>query len=193
METEDRSGVEDVREFRLEGVGLMFAGGLLIVLLVASFYLGRWYERQTGYAGQMGITMEGQSDALANVVESEADIDGKSDFFDEATGGQKELEPARELPSAEAATPPHAAAEQQASEGIFYVQVMAGRDRASIEKVIEELRSKGYSARLFSEREGAGSLFKVRVGGYGERGEADQAAEKLRQQGYSGAWVTTVE
>jgi hypothetical protein len=192
METDDRRGEEDVREFRLEGVGLMFVGGLLIVLLVASFYLGRWYERQTGYPGQAGITMEGQSDALANVVEPEADIDGKSDFFDEATGGQKELEPTRELSNAKAATPAPAA-EQPVTEGAFYVQVMAGRDRASIEKVIDELRGKGYSARLFSEREGAGSLFKVRVGGYGDRGEADQAAEKLRQQGYSGAWVTTVE
>ena len=95
--------------------------------------------------------------------------------------------------SAKAATPPPPAAEQPAAEGAFWVQVVAGRDRASIENVIDELRGKGYSARLFSEREGAGSLFKVRVGGYGERGEADQAAEKLRQQGYSGAWVTTAD
>jgi cell division septation protein DedD len=192
MGTEDRNR-EEVREFRLEGVGLMLVGGLLIVLLVASFYVGRWYERQTGGSAMAGMTTPGQIDPLANVVESEspADIDGKSDFFDEAAGSQKELEPGREIERSEPDRAPEV--EQPAESGSFYVQVVAGRDRASIEKLIEQLKQKGYRARLFSEREGAGSLFKVRVGGYAERREADAAAEKLRQDGYSGAWVTTVD
>jgi len=192
METEERNS-EQVREFRLEGVGLMFVGGLLLVLLVASFYLGRWYERKTAPHASAGMATEGMSDALANVVQSEpaADVDGKSDFFDEATGRQKELEPAREIARPETAAAP--AVQRPASSGSFFVQVVAGRDRDSIENMIEELKAKGYSARLFSEREGGGSLFKVRVGGFAERRDADEAAEKLRQDGYSGAWVTTVE
>jgi cell division septation protein DedD len=193
METEERNR-EEIRELRLEGVGLMFVGAVLLVLLVASFYLGRWYERQTGSPVPAGMAAEGMHDALANVVESEpaADVDGKSDFFDEAAGRQKELEPGREIakPQQAAESP---AAERPASSGSFYVQVVAGRDRGSIENLIEELKAKGYSARLFSEREGGGTLFKVRVGGFSERGAADEAAEKLRQDGYSGAWVTTVE
>jgi cell division septation protein DedD len=193
MGTEDRNR-DEVREFRLEGVGLMLVGGVLIVLLVASFYLGRWYERQTGSPAAAGIAMTEQGDPLANVVDSEppADVDGKSDFFDETAGTEKELEPAREIEREQPRSAP-AVEQQPASSGSFYVQVVAGRDRVSIEKLIDQLKQKGYSARLFSEREGAGSLFKLRVGGYETRAQADTAAEKLRQEGYSGAWVTKVD
>jgi len=193
MEPDNREG-EQVREFRLEGSGLLFTGGLLLVLLVGSFYIGRWYERQTASPLTAGMSQEGAGDALANVVHSEpaADVDDKSDFFDDAAGRQKELEPDREMARAKAAAAP-AVAEPAPRSGSFYVQVVAGRDRGSIEKLIQELKAKGYSARLFSEREGAGALFKVRVGGYAERAEADEAAEKLKREGYSGAWVTTVE
>jgi hypothetical protein len=194
METEGRND-EEVREFRLEGVGLMLVGGLLIILLVASFYLGMWYERQTGARVPVGLEAGHSGDPLANVAQSEpsADVDEKTDFFDDLEGGQKELEPGRELESSREPVPEASAIESSAPSGPFWVQVVAGRDRASIENVIAELKAKGYSARLFTEREGAGSLYKVRVGGYAERSEADTIAQDLRSAGYSGAWVATVQ
>jgi hypothetical protein len=187
---------DDIREFRLEGMGLMIAGGALIVLLVASFYFGRWYERQTGFPAHSGSPLSPGSDALGNVVDSEepADVGDKADFFDDLEGEQKQLEPQREARSTqreEAGTPPQPAA--AAPGGSFYVQVLAGRDRTSVEKMVEDLRGQGYPVRLFSEKEGRGTLFRVRVGGYPDRAEADKAAEKLRREGHSGAWVTTVD
>jgi hypothetical protein len=186
----------DIREFRLEGMGLMIAGGALIVLLVASFYFGRWYERQTGFPAQAGPPFETGADALANVVESEeaADVGEEADFFDDLEGGQKEAEPQRQARKAsrqEAKAPEPPAAE--APEGAFYVQVVAGRDRSAVERLIQELKGKGYPVKLFSEREGRGALYKVRVGGYADRAQADEMAEKLRQEGHAGAWVTTIE
>lgn len=187
---------DDIREFRLEGMSLMIAGGALIVLLVASFYFGRWYERQTGFPAHSGSPISAAGDALGNVVESEepADVGEKADFFDNLEGEQKQLEPQREArtePREEPATLPQPAAE--APSGSFYVQVLAGRDRTAVERLVEELRGQGYPVRLFSEKEGRGTLFKVRVGGYPDRAQADRAAEKLRKEGRAGAWVTTVE
>ncbi len=192
----DNREEDDVREFRLEGMGLMIAAGALIVLLVASFYFGRWYERQTGFPEYAGSSLPADSDALGNVIESEepADVGEKADFFDDLAGEQKELEPQREArrtPPQQAPTPPQPAI--QAPGGAFYVQVLAGRDRTAVEKVVEELRGQGYPVRLFSEREGRSTLFRVRVGGYPDRAEADRIAEQLRREGHAGAWVTTVD
>ena len=38
-------GSDDVREFRLEGVTLFVAAGVLLVALGGAFMLGRWVER----------------------------------------------------------------------------------------------------------------------------------------------------
>ena len=73
------------------------------------------------------------------------------------------------------------------------MQVFAGRDRKAAESLFDQLKSAGYPARVFSEREGAGGLFKVRVGGYATEDEARSAASKLQKAGFAGAWVTRIE
>lgn len=213
----ERRGGDGVREFRLEGLGLLLVAGVLIVLLGGAFYLGRWYERQVGPAAVPGTGGSLLSDPLAN-IEAPADVDRSADYFDDVQGGQKEAEPQREVPRDRPETSPAAAEEQSAAppaeqqaapapaeeraaappapaqrEGSFFVQVFAGRDRQSAETLVRELTGKAYSVRLFSEREGRGALYKVRVGGYATREEASAVADALQQAGYSGAWVTTVE
>ena len=192
-----------VREFRLEGIGLLLVGGLLIVLLGSAFWFGRWYERQLSPGAASAGTATGSIDPLANVAEAEpaADVDEAADFFDEAQGGQKQLEPQREVrseparpatPPADDAPPPARAAEAP-SGGKFYVQVFAGRDRNSAEGLVRDLQGQGYSVRLFSEREGRGALYKVRVGGYPTRDAAAGASDKLKREGHAGAFVTEVD
>lgn len=199
----DRKAGDSVKEFRLEGVSLLLVAGLLLVLLGGAFYVGRWYERQVNPAAGAALGLGLDGDPLGNVaqIEPAADVDEDADFFDEAEGGQKQLEPERQVgsPPAEgsadrpAAQPAPPAAAQPASGGSFFVQVFAGRDRGAAEGLVGELQKKGYAVRLFSEREGRGALYKVRVGGYASRDDARGAATKLQGEGYSGAWVTEVE
>jgi cell division septation protein DedD len=195
---------EPVREFRLEGVGLLLVGGLLIVLLGGAFYVGRWYERQVNPPQAATLGLDAADDPLANVAAAEpaADVDEGAGYFDDLEGEQKELEPERQAREAARAEPPPPApasttapapAAAPATGGRFYVQVVAGRDRSAIENVVNELSRKGYSVRLFSEPEGGGTLYKVRVGGYGTRDGARDVAQKLKTEGYAGAWVTEVE
>jgi len=202
----EKQGGNGVRELRLEGLGLLLVTGVLIVLLGAAFYVGRWYERQVGPAGAEALAGTALADPLAN-VEAPADIDRSADYFDEVQGAQKEAEPQREIQreTPEPAPPPAAAAEDAPASapapapaaadqgGAFYVQIFAGRDRRSAEDLVRELTEKGHPVQLFSEREGRGALYKVRVGGYATRELAGGVAERLRQDGYSGAWVTSVD
>jgi cell division septation protein DedD len=198
----ERKQGEAVREFRLEGLGLLLVGGLLIVLLGGAFYLGRWYERQTGPGPSAAAGGALAADPLANISEAApaADVDQAADFFDEVEGGQKEVEPGREARSEQATPVEPPAAEPRTAErpaatpagGPFYVQVFAGRDREAAEGLVRKLTGGGYQVRLFSEREGRGALYKVRVGGYPSREGARAAANRLEREGYSGAWVTEV-
>jgi cell division septation protein DedD len=195
----DRKTGDAVREFRLEGVSLLLVAGVLIVLLGGAFYAGRWYERQVGPAAGAVQGLGFEEDPLGNVaqIEPAADVDEEADFFDAAEGGQKQLEPERQVnrPAAgrDSAAAPAPAAAPAASAGSFYVQVFAGRDRGSAEGLVDELQKKGYSVRLFSEAEGRGALYKVRVGGYAEIDEAREMAKKLQAAGYAGAFATEVE
>lgn len=196
------------REFRLEGLGLLLVGGLLIVLLGAAFYIGRWYERQMDPRLPVDAPAESPADALANVADDEppADVDAGADYFDDAQGGQKQLEPGREVPVPASApgreaepepveTGPAAAAAstQTSAEGKHWVQVVSGRDRKAVEELIAQLGREGYSAQLFTEREGGDVVYKVRVGGYESREDARAVAAALKAKGHAGAWVKTVD
>jgi len=191
----DGTDGDGVREFRLEGPGLLLVGGGLALALTAAFFAGRWYER-----GDEPPTFAsgGGADPLANVVEAEepADLDGSADFFDTMDGGGKEAEPSREVAGRSASAEPApagGAAEAKPDRGPFYVQVFAGRDRGAAEGLVERLQQAHYSVKLFTERNGTDALFKVRVGGYASEDEARSDAQQLVKQGYGGAWVTRVE
>ena len=189
MESERRQA-DSVREFRLEGGGLVLVSVVLVVALSGAFLVGRWYERSTQ---PPQISGAGGADPLAHVVEAEepADLDQSSSYFDSMEGDGKQAEPQRQVVDDRATASAEALAPE--TSGPFYVQVFAGRDRRAAEGLIGQLQAARYPVRLVSERSGQESLFKVRVGGYGTDEEARAAAKTLSQQGYGGAWVTRVE
>jgi cell division septation protein DedD len=188
----DESGSGGVREFRLEGGKLALAGLGLLVLLAVAFFAGRWVERQRHPPPTAG---PGAIEDPLTQLEPDAepvDVEESLDHFDNLEGGEKELEPQREVgrrtePSP--APPPPAGGEA----GRYYVQVWAGRERAAAELLVGKLQKEGFPVRLFSDRVEGDTLFKVRVGGFESDGRAREIAAELEQQGYRGAWVTTVE
>jgi cell division septation protein DedD len=199
MSTE-RRGAEQVRELRLEGGGLFGIAALLVLLVGAAFWLGRWYERQAEPARPATATGDAPAHVAPPVEQAPLDVDRSVTYFDEPRGGQQALEPEREIrPQPSAAEEPRrpaggqAARAPQATGGDFYVQVFAGRDEQAAAGMVRTLESDGYVVRLFTEREGQSSLYKVRVGGYETRERALAAADALRVDGYPGAWVTQVE
>ncbi len=192
----ERHEPESMHEFRLEGIGLLLGGGLLLAMIVGAFFLGRWVERGAQPGGPQPVSGSGP---LRQVLtpEPDADVGQGVTHFDNLDGAEKQLEPAREIPPAKGAMPatqpvssrPSAAA--QADEGRYYVQVSALRDQGAAAELIDMLKAQGYGVRLFSEREGQGMLYKVRVGGYATEQEARVMVAKLRKTGYPGAWVAT--
>ena len=184
----ERHESESMHEFRLEGIGLLLGGGLLLAMLGGSFFLGRWVERGAGPQATPPSSVTGP---LSQVMTPEPDAEiGEGTHFDDLLGSEKQLEPTREIPSSRPAIP--AAREvpsQPSAGGRYFVQVSALRDRGAAAEVIDMLKAQGYGVRLFSEREGQGMLYKVRVGGYPSEKEARDMAAQLRKAGYAGAWV----
>ncbi len=198
--TTETGGGGEVREFRLEGAALAILAVLALALLFGAFQLGRWYERRRApsapaAASDAGPARGGGPDAAPTAVDAR---EGAT-FFDSAAG--KPLEPRREAQAKERTAP--AAAEEppaesssalpEAAGGPFYVQLTAVRDRRSAERVVSELRERGYPVVLATERDGQDTLFKVRVGGYPTREDAAPALERLQRDGYASAWITRVD
>jgi hypothetical protein len=197
----ERRELEPSHELRLEGIGLIVGGGLLLAAVVGAFFLGRWVERQAHPPPPLAA---GGAGPLAQVVPAEPAADASDDltFFDHLEGEQKEAEPGREMPAADAtaSSPPSplrpvepepGPSPSGSDEDPFYVQVIALRDQRAAAGMIDTLKGQGYRVRLFTEREGGGTLYKVRVGGYRAEDEARAAALKLRESGYPGAFVRT--
>ena len=193
----ERHEPESMHEFRLEGIGLLLGGGLLLGLLAGAFFLGRWVERGAQPGGPQPVSGSGP---LSQVLtpEPDADVGLGVTHFDDLQGAEKQLEPARELtppagamPATRPASSRPSPAASSADEGRYYVQVSALRDQGAAAELIDMLKAQGYGVRLFSEREGQGMLYKVRVGGYATEQEARVMVAKLRKTGYPGAWVAT--
>jgi len=184
-----------VREFELEGIGLFVVGGVLLVLLVAAFYVGRWYERRTAPVVSTPATSGVQPDPLANVESGDPVEAGEDATFFHTLGEGKEAEPQREARKAPPVEEvPAAAATGSAATappgGDHYVQVFAGRLRESAEKLVRELEGKGLPVRIVPVSDGQDRLFKVQVGGYPTRDAAQQIADRLKDDGYPTAFVT---
>jgi cell division septation protein DedD len=196
---DDRGDSEDVREFRIEGLTLVVALAVLVVLLGGAFWVGRLVERRNHPELTAGQGLP--EDPLANVAQTDspADVDATADFFDTAEGEDKELEPGREVRRGLGQTaqqPEQSTSEPGAAaggSGSFFVQIWAGRDRQAAELLVEKLRTEGYAVKIFSDRVEGDTLFKVRVGGFETEAEARRKSGELEQRGYRGAWVTTVE
>jgi cell division septation protein DedD len=209
MMSREHSFEEPPRELRLEGLGLILLGGVLIAALVGVFFIGRWYERQFH---AVPATMAESIDPLGRMSvagsQEPADLDQDATYFDKIDGQEQELEPGREVAHSTAAdlagrsessavpdagtvdTPPV----QAVAKGDYYVQVFAGRDEGSAASLVSKLSSEGYPVKLQSVDEGQGVLlYKVRVGGYPTENDARGKAQELKADGYQGAWVTHVK
>jgi len=203
---EDRDDSQ-LREFRLEGVGLFVIGGVFLVVMAGAFYLGRWVERRAA-GPDAGTLLSGPAVPGSTRSETPIDVTKEAGYFD-TIEGETEAEPERqaiELPSAapdvvEGSVGVARASEKKASPreeaapaaGPFYVQLFAGRDKASAEGLVRGLGDRGYRVRLDTERAGDGLLYRVRVGGYAAKPDAEVLAVRLRGEGYSDAWVTQVD
>lgn len=203
--TIDPGRSEAAHEVRLEGfrlvATLLVLGGVVLAAVVGAFLLGRWVESRSHPGPAMGADQGGP---LSQVVTPapDLDVDREANYFDRAARGETEPEPARQLarvrPAEELAAGADTALEPldidvDPGGGPFLVQVFAGRDRESAERLVAELQAADYRVRVDSEKDGAGTLFKVRVGGYASDTEARQAVEVLRRKGFTGAWVTRAD
>ena len=172
----------DARELRLEGGGLIVAGGILVALVIGAFQLGRFVERQTAPppATSSGASAAGHDSEPEDATE-------KLTFFDTLSSPGQEAEPRREAGSP---APRPSGTPVPSSPGPWFVQVFVGRDRSTAEEVVKTLRGKGYPVRAEATREGAtASLFKVRVGGFTTREAAEAAADRLHKDGQASTWV----
>jgi cell division septation protein DedD len=188
----DQGDEDSTREVRLEGVGLVVVGGILLAAVCGAFYLGKWVEARQHPAQVLADAGEGP---LSQVVRSNSMENATEDtsFFDNIDDSDAEPERAKKaIPE----TKPAAKRADQPSDpggaGDYWVQVFAGRDRSSAETLVGKLKGDGYLVKVFSEREGQGLLFKVRVGGYPSKDRAKRTAGVLTESGYS-AWVPPLE
>ena len=207
---------DSVRELRLEGLGLVLLGFVLIVLMGGSFWVGRWYERRLEPTTQASIEEPAFAvpKARPDAVKEAADLDASSGTFDTLGEGGSEAEPQREArdrdrgsdgrgeqavapaptagrePARPASTPKREIRQaRERSGGNYFVQVFAGRDQAGAGELVDRLKAAGYPVRLRTE----GDLYKVQVGGYGDAAAARSAANRLQGAGYTGAWVTKTD
>jgi len=76
--------------------------------------------------------------------------------------------------------------------GYFSVQVASVRDIQGADKLVAELRSKGYQAyQIRSEVAGKGVWYRIRVGGFKDRSAAGKVLKKLNGDKYGGMVVRT--
>lgn len=193
-----------MREMRLEGLGLGLVGIGLAALLALAFWGGRVYEART----RSGSATPTSSLAAPSTSEEVRDVAEDLSVFDEVGGEGRAAEPLREAarPSPRPSVEPEPARNLPASEqlaagaptvgpavdegGPYFVQVFAGRDQSAADAVLERLRTDGWRAAPVVQREGQGGrLVRVRVGGYRTEDDARQAAQQLQRGGYPDAWI----
>lgn len=180
------SDLEGAREFRLEGMTLWFAGGVLVAALVGAFVLGRW-------VGSSGAAVSGASDPERKPAAPTDVAPEDLSFFDTLSAPGQQAEPQREA-ARPADRPQPSPAVQPAAPGDWFVQIGALRDRQAAELLVRSLGAKGFRLRVDTEQEGArGLLYKVRVGGYPTRPAADAAAAELKGAGQGGAFVIRLD
>ena len=199
-------GVQDtdeVREFRLEGLGLLLVSAIMLAALSGAFYLGRWYESRTndpsnGAAAELAALPGADAETRTKVVSAtggltafdtvEGDVVGEPRR--EARSGDRADRPTAEggrtsTPASDTPKPPPVVAP-------WTVQVAAVRERQSAEQLFAELDDKGFEVRIDTIREGSDTIFKVRVGGFSDKDAAGPTAGRLKAAGYA-SWVTRAD
>ncbi|MDH3628687.1 MAG: SPOR domain-containing protein [Acidobacteriota bacterium] len=191
----DPQDSDSVREVRFEGWGLLAVVTVLVIAGGTAFYSGRLYERGLGPTSP---SVDAPAlDPLGQVVGgdaslSSADVEQTADHFDRPADSATPAEPQRELPKKQAEDAAEGRPDPVAdpTDGAFFVQVFAGRDRRAAELLMEKLRADSFAVKMVANSEGQSSLYKVRVGGFPTRDDARVAADELQKKGYNGAWVT---
>jgi DedD protein len=89
--------------------------------------------------------------------------------------------PPQKPPAAAEKPDPPQKGPKAASSGAWVVQVMALRSKEGADKLVGELKNKGYPAFVVNP---ANSLYRVRVGPFAKRAEAEQIAGRLAKEGY---------
>lgn len=196
-------------ELQLDTAQIVLVLAMLVALCAASFYLGRWIERDR-WSGIEPTRGPGR------IVASSAATD--LTFFDTLGSGTAEpgrqvrapipkpatpAAPAPPAPPAEAShvtgsTDPIPATPQRTespaattTSGGFLVQVFSG-DRVQAEKIAGSLARKGYSARAIPVSPGS-KTSRVRVFGYPTRAEAERAASRLEKEERLRPWVVKAD
>lgn len=175
----EEKGPDSYRELRLEGFGLLLSATLLVGIVGAAFFVGRWTERKTQPAQH---AVEG-SDPLAAVTPAELPPASRTEsYFDRVDGGKKQLEPRREVrrpavaaepePEPRKAAPPEPRIEEQQQPA----SVPATREEPPPTAPVAEPDQGARPAR-------AGD-FQIQVFAGRDREAAEQIAAKLREQGY---------
>ena len=109
-------------------------------------------------------------------------------------------EPPPAVSTPEPATPPAPAPKPApkaktpvaAGKGHMSVQVASVQEAQGAEKLVGELRKKGYPAyQIRSEVTGKGVWFRIRVGAFEDRGAAEKMLDELKRDKYSGIVVST--
>jgi len=180
-------------ELQLDTAQIVLVIASLLGLCAASFFLGRWLERDRWQelSGRMTPTSTKihETDAAADLT-----------FFE--TLGKSATEPGRQAkPSSSAAAPASPPAGTAAAApapapavsiaGGFAIQVFAG-DRAQAERVAASLSRKGYAARVVAGTGGARTA-RVRIVGYKTRADADRAVGRIQKEDKLQPWVVKPE
>jgi hypothetical protein len=189
----DNNQNDEIKEFRLEGLGLILVCAAAVIALAIAFYLGMRWERGSH---PTGIDRFGPVAGETEGVETgEVEAEEGLTHFDTLDGSGKEAEPGREarIEPEPAETGVQPSPPPPADTGKYYVQVFAGRDRTSAERLVSQLKEKGFPVRMNTLREGQGALYKVKVGGYPDRETAAGIAEQLKSAGFPGAWIPPVD
>lgn len=101
---------------------------------------------------------------------------------------QPDKEPAATVQERTAAPPPPVSAAAQGDEvtPAFTVQVAATREHADAERLVKELRARGYAVFLVTPEylHASDNLFRVQVGPFATREEAEKVRGKLGQEGF---------
>jgi rare lipoprotein A len=110
----------------------------------------------------------------------------------------KEPAPAPAPASREPIVPPETpgegagASDATAAGGAYFVQVAAVKQRAEADRIVADLKKKGYDAYVFAPDAGDQlGVFRVRVGSFKDKRRADVLAQRLMREGKGyKPWVT---
>jgi cell division protein FtsN len=90
-------------------------------------------------------------------------------------------------------TPVPTAPPAAALRGTFQVQVQALSDRAAADRLVRDLRAKGYDVRVSTAEVGGKTLYRVRVGPFATEEAARAAIERLKGEGFPEAFLAAGE